>query len=59
VQYVPLAPLAAISSAPLYGQPVCLLGGVLFYFETEREAQAFLGQCEEENRLVDLATFAI
>jgi hypothetical protein len=34
------------------------MGGVLYYFETEREARAFLGQCETENRLVDLAAFA-
>jgi hypothetical protein len=40
------------------GQPICLMGGVLYYFETEREARAFLGQCETENRLVDLAAFA-
>jgi hypothetical protein len=26
------------------GQPICLMGGVLYYFETEREARAFLGQ---------------
>jgi hypothetical protein len=41
------------------GQPICSMDGDLFYFETAREAQAFLSQCETENRLVDLAAFAI
>jgi hypothetical protein len=41
------------------GQPVCSMGGVLFYFETEREAREFLNQCETENRLVDLGALAM
>jgi hypothetical protein len=41
------------------GQPVCLLSGVPYYFETEREAREFLAQCEAENRLVELGVFAI
>jgi hypothetical protein len=40
------------------GQPICSMDGVLYYFETEREAREFLSQCEAENRLVDLAAFA-
>jgi hypothetical protein len=40
------------------GQPVCLIDGVLFYFETDREAREFLSQCETEKRLVDLGVFA-
>jgi hypothetical protein len=40
------------------GQPICSIGGVLAYFETERGAREFLSQCEAENRLVDLGAFA-
>ena len=32
------------------GQPVCALAGVLLYFETARDAEEFLGQCDTENR---------
>ena len=34
-------------------EPVCALGGVLFYFETERDTWDFLAQCDAENRLVE------
>jgi hypothetical protein len=40
------------------GQPICSMDGVLFYFETAREAREFLNQCEAENRRIDLAAFA-
>jgi hypothetical protein len=40
------------------GQPICSIGGTLLYFEIEREAREFLGQCEAGDRLVDLAALA-
>jgi hypothetical protein len=39
------------------GEPVCGLGGVLYYFETNREAHDFFDQCEKEGRLVDWDLF--
>jgi hypothetical protein len=40
------------------GQPICSMDGVLFYFETARDAREFLNQCEAENRRIDLTAFA-
>jgi hypothetical protein len=54
--------LGPVANERLYvlwrGQPICSIGSALSYFETEREAREFLGQCEARNRLVDLAAFA-
>ena len=34
-------------------QPVCLMSGAVYYFQTEREAWHFLEQCQEKNQLID------
>jgi len=36
------------------GEPVCGLSGVIYYFESKRDAHEFLDQCERENRVADL-----
>jgi hypothetical protein len=37
------------------GQAACAIEGILLYFESEREAEECIRQCDAENRMVEFA----